>query len=845
VALPGGDEVSALAGRINSMLSDLERTEQSRERNQRYMQAVAEAAQLLLVPGPDIPYEPFLRLLGEAAGASWVYVHLVVRREADELYVSERAEWHAGGQPFEAGSPRFQGFPVRASGFQRWLVTLGQGQPINGLVADFPAEERAVLEPEGITAILALPLTVDGTLEGFIGFDQRGTTHAWDASLVDLLRAAAADLSQALKRQTAEADLRRLKEFNEGIVRGVGDGLVMEDATGTMTFVNPAAERLLGYTAAELLGAHWRLIVAPQEVERVQSETNRRPGGLAGHYETQLVHKLGHEIPVLVSARPFFQEGAFVGVLTAFADITARVRAEAETQAWKQRYDLTVASSGQMVYDYDTADGSIVWGGGTENVLGMTPDELSGGLAQWEELLHPEDRPRALALLAEAEKQAAPHDVQHRLRHKDGSYRWVQDRGFFLSEAGGRPLRMLGMVQDITARKRAEEERDELELQLREAQKLQSIGMLAGGVAHDFNNLLTVILGNTELALERAEPSSALHHELESVHKTAKRAAVLTQQLLAFGRRQILQPRLLDLNALVSDFGDMLGRLIGEHIQLHVELAAGLGSVYADSAALTQVLMGLALNARDAMPPEKGGGELRITTQEVALDSAFADTHPGARPGLYVQLAVIDTGEGMDAATMQHIFEPFFTTKELGKGIGLGLAVVYGIIRQHNGWIDVHSQPGHGTRFDIYLPVKELEAQSGPAPRSRSVLGMQETILVAEDEDGVRELVCGVLQSLGYRVVAASDGREALRLFEADPQAFDLALLDAVMPQLTGVKAYEAMAGIRPNLPVLFVSGYSAEMVGVPPSGPRLRLLQKPFTGTELACAVREILAEV
>jgi CheY-like chemotaxis protein len=255
--------------------------------------------------------------------------------------------------------------------------------------------------------------------------------------------------------------------------------------------------------------------------------------------------------------------------------------------------------------------------------------------------------------------------------------------------------------------------------------------------------------------------------------------------------------------------------------------------------------MGLALNARDAMPPEKGGGELRITTQEVALDSASADTHPGAKPGLYVQLAVIDTGEGMDAATMQHLFEPFFTTKEVGKGSGLGLAVVYGIIRQHNGWIDVHSQPGHGTRFDIYLPVREPGAQEGPAPRSRSVLGMQETILVAEDEDGVRELVCGVLQSLGYRVVAASDGREALRLFEADPQGFDLALLDAVMPQLTGVKAYAAMAGIRPNLPVLFVSGYSAEMVGVPPAGPRLRLLQKPFAGTELARAVREILAEV
>ncbi len=844
VTASGQDEVGALAGRINSMLSSLERAEQARARSQCYMQAVAEAAQLLLAPGPDIPYEAFLSLLGEAAGASRVYVLLVVRREADELYVSEQAEWHAGGEPFEAGSPRFQDFPVRAKGFQRWLVTLEQGQPINGLVADFPAEERAVLEPEGITAVLALPLTVDGVLQGFIGFDQRGARHAWDASLVDLLRAAAADLSQALKRQTAEGELRRLKEFNEGIVRGVGDGLMMEDATGTMTFVNPAVERLLGYTAAELLGAHWRLIVAPEEIKRVQDQTERRRGGVAGQYETCLLHKDGHEIPVLVSAQPLFQEGEYAGALTAFADITARVRAEAETQAWKQRYDLTVASSGQIVYDYDTTNGSIVWGGGTENVLGMTAEEMSGGMKQWEEMLHPEDRPWVLPLLAKAEMQAAPFDAEYRLRHKDDSYRWVRDRGFFVPQAEGRSLRMLGMLQDITARKRAEEERDKLEQQLREAQKMQAIGMLAGGVAHDFNNLLTVILGNTELSLERAEPSSVLRHELESVHKTAKRAAALTQQLLAFGRRQILQPRLLDLNALVSGFGGMLGRLIGEQIQWHLELAPGLRGVYADPTALTQVLMNLALNARDAMPPDKGGGELRITTQEVALDSAFADTHPGAKPGPHVQLAVIDTGRGMDANTLGRLFEPFFTTKELGKGSGLGLAVVYGIIRQHNGWIDVHSRPGGGTRFDIYLPVQELEELNGPAPRLGGTLGGQETILVAEDEDGVRELACGVLQSFGYRITAASDGREALRLFEADPQGFDLVLLDAVMPQLTGVKAYEAMSEIRPGLPALFVSGYSPEMVGLPAAGPRVRVLQKPFTGTELARAVRETLGE-
>jgi len=844
ITTSGQDEVGALAGRINAMLAGLERAQQARKRNQGYMQALAEAAQVLLAQESEIPYEPFLRLLGEAAGASRVYVYLLMRREGEELYVDEAAEWHANGRPFEAGSPRFQDFAVRAHGFERWLETLAGGQSINGPVADFPAAERAVLEAEGISAVLALPLNVDGVLEGFIGFDQRGTIDPWDPELVDLLRAAAADLSQALKRQRAEAELEQLKEFNEGIVRGMEDGLILEDASGTITFVNPALERLVGYTSAELLGRHWSLIVAPQEVERVQSQTQQRPGGTCGRYEARLRHKDGHEIPVLVSARPMFQEGKFCGVLTAFADITARVQAEAQTQAWKQRYDLTVASSGQIVYDYDTADGSIVWGGGIERVLGLTPAEMSGGLRRWEEMLHPEDRPRATALLSEAEKLAAPYDVQYRMRHKDGSYRWLHDRGFFVTQAEGRPPHMLGMLQDITARKRAEEERDKLEMQLREAQKMQSIGMLAGGVAHDFNNMLTVILGNTELALTRAEPASTLQRELEAVQKTAKRAAALTQQLLAFSRRQILQPRPVDLNALVSDLAHMLGRLIGEHIQLQLELAPKLGEVYADPAALTQALMNLTLNARDAMPPDKGGGELRIATHAVMPDAAFYEAHPEAKRGAYAKLSVIDNGEGMDATTMQHLFEPFFTTKELGKGSGLGLAVVYGIVRQHNGWINVHSQPGRGTRFDVYLPVQKPDGGAGRLSRSRTVLGGQETILVAEDEEGVRELTQGLLQSLGYRVKAARDGREALEAFAANPHGFDLAVLDAIMPHLSGVKAYQAMSGIRRDLPVLFVSGYSPEMIGMPACGPRLRLLQKPFTRTELAHAVRDMLAE-
>lgn len=379
-------------------------------------------------------------------------------------------------------------------------------------------------------------------------------------------------------RKRMEEELRHLKEFNEGIVQGIAEGLLLEDVDGIITFVNPALEELLGYTAAELVGWHWRKIVPPEEQQRVQDQVRQRPAGVSSTYETQLQRKDGSRVPVLISARPLFENSAFVGVLTA--------------------------------------------------------------------------------------------------------------------------------VTDLTEYKKGEEEQHRLEEQLRQAQKMEAIGQLAGGVAHEFNNLLTVVLGNTELAMSELPPADPLYKRFSAIHNAAMRGARLTQQLLAYSRRQILQPRLLDVNAVVRDFVEMAGRLIGVDITLQLALAPELKLVQADPGALQHVLMNLVVNARDAMPE---GGTLHIRTAQVLLDETHCQSHPEAQPGEYVRLTVADTGVGMDENTKNHLFEPFFTTKGVGKGTGLGLPMTYGIVKEHGGFIEVFSQVGEGTRIEVYLPVAALD----------------------------------------------------------------------------------------------------------------------------------------
>jgi nitrogen-specific signal transduction histidine kinase/ActR/RegA family two-component response regulator len=383
---------------------------------------------------------------------------------------------------------------------------------------------------------------------------------------------------------------------------------------------------------------------------------------------------------------------------------------------------------------------------------------------------------------------------------------------------------------------RNEAQREQLEGQLRQSQKMEALGRLAGGVAHDFNNLLTVIKGHSELLLDRMKVADAFYGSTQQIMKTADRAASLTRQLLAFSRMQVLQPKILDLNTLVADMSKLLRRLVREDIEFSFRLGDSLGRVKADPGQIEQVLLNLTVNASDAMPQ---GGKLTIETRKLKVDAAYALARPPLRLGHYVQLVVTDTGHGMDAATMSRIFEPFFTTKESGKGTGLGLATVYGVVSQSGGFIWVESSPGNGARFEIYLPrVSEKEEAVSYERASGRSRGGSETVLVVEDEDEVRALASEFLSSAGYSVLTAKDGLEALEISERLGGAIQLLLTDVVMPKMRGTELAQEMKARFPRLRVVYMSGYLEQDPCCAAILEKAIVLQKPFSRDSL---VREI----
>jgi two-component system, cell cycle sensor histidine kinase and response regulator CckA len=418
---------------------------------------------------------------------------------------------------------------------------------------------------------------------------------------------------------------------------------------------------------------------------------------------------------------------------------------------------------------------------------------------------------------------------------KDGSEYWVELNIVPVADTQGHFTHMISVQREVT-------ERRQLEEQLRQSQKMDAVGQLAGGVAHDFNNILVVITGYSELLLERhLEANHPWRREIEQIQKAGERAAALTRQLLAFSRKQIFQLEVHNLNEIVTDIETMLRRLIGEDIGLTTVLDPALATVKADRGQIEQVLLNLVVNARDAMPQ---GGKLTIETANAELDQAYALRHLDVKPGAYVMLAVSDTGIGMSAETQVRIFEPFFTTKEPGKGTGLGLATVYGIVKQSGGTLWVYSEPGHGTTFKIYLPqLRESIPLAEPDKGRPAAPQGAETILLVEDEAMVRELICTVLTKQGYTVLEASDGSAALRLNERHPDAIHLLLTDVVMPHMSGRELAEFLGPLRPQMKILYMSGYTDDAIirhGV--LEPGVDLLQKPFTPVNLARKVREML---
>jgi PAS domain S-box-containing protein len=498
----------------------------------------------------------------------------------------------------------------------------------------------------------------------------------------------------------------------------------------------------------------------------------------------------------------------------------------------EERYRLLIDSIGDAVFLMDLDDRIVFANRRAVDLTGYHEAELLGRSALT--LLTPEGAREVGTRLAASRDGAgvAPvHDV--RLVRQDGRKLWVDvTLSSVLKES--RVVGRLGVLHDTTEKKHLED-------QLRQSQKMEAIGRLAGGVAHDFNNLLAVIMGYSDLLRSALGRRDRLARDVEEIRRASERATALTQQLLAFSRNQILQPQIVEVNALVGNMAEMLRRLIGEDVELELRLDPEAGRVSGDPGQLEQVLMNLAVNARDAMPR---GGRLTLETQAVELDAAYVESSPGCAPGPHVRLAIHDTGCGIPPEVQAHLFEPFFTTKEPGRGTGLGLSTVYGIVKQHHGHIEVESQVERGTTFRIHLPRVEAEAGTEARPAgSRGQPGGTETIVVVEDESALRDLIGRILEHSGYTVITAADGLEALEAIKAHDGGIDLVITDLVMPRLGGRELAARLRDSHPKTRVLYLSGYSAESVEKPgePS-PDARLLQKPFTPAALLQATREVL---
>jgi two-component system, cell cycle sensor histidine kinase and response regulator CckA len=643
------------------------------------------------------------------------------------------------------------------------------------------------------------------------------------------------------ERKTAEVALRQSELFNREIIAGAREGLIVYDRQWRYQVWNPFMEELTGLPASDLLGKVAIEVFPHLGEQHVDEMLSHALAGETVHAPDSRYHvePTGKSGWVSAIYSPHFgPTGEIIGVIGMVRDITETRRAEAELRKAYQQIRLLTNNLEEAVMAYDMDRRLIYANPAIEHLTGFSFDELqTGPFLLW---VHPDDRERMLGLWADLFKGGSFQEVEYQVRTADGRVKWAESSFGPLRDESGRQIGVQGSQRDVTTRKNAQEERAGLTEQLQQAQKLESLGRLAGGIAHDFNNLLTVINGYSDVVLSRLRDRDPLRNPLSEIRKAGGRAAALTQQLLAFSRKQVTAPRPMDLNRLISDTQSMFERLLGEDIDLTARLAPDLGLIEADDSQFHQVLMNLLLNARDAMP---SGGALVIETANVELDEESAAAYHGVQPGQYVSLAVTDTGAGMSEEVKRHIFEPFYTTKGEGKGTGLGLSTVYGIVRQCGGWIFVDSEPGCGSSFRIVAPRVAAEAAAQLAPPVPSTLNGYETVLVVEDQDEVRAFVVDLLRGYGYQVLEAATGMEALELAQRYKEPIHLLLTDAVMPRMTGKELVERLQPLRPDTSVLYMSGHPDNVIAH--SGvldPGLDYISKPFSPDELAAKIRAVL---
>ncbi|MDP2319875.1 MAG: response regulator [Acidobacteriota bacterium] len=611
--------------------------------------------------------------------------------------------------------------------------------------------------------------------------------------------------------------------------------LLALDVDGRVTLANRYACATLGWEEQDLIGREWAECLPERDRAWFRERFLRMLTGEFALAENPVLTRSGAarliEWRNTVLRDP---NGHVTGTFSSGSDITDRTAAvdALKVATERTRYALEIANVG--IWDADYPTGAMRWSAILESQYGLAPDEFGGTLESFIARIHPEDQAAARTALEQGAKSGADFSIHNRALLPDGSLRWLHNTGRFQLGSDGLPGRGVGISQDVT-------ERRLLEAQHLQANKMEAVGQLAAGVAHDFNNLLTVIVGFTELVGETVEPGSKNATDLDEVLKAAQRATELTRQLLAFSRQQVLDPMPLDVNALITDMSRMLKRLIGADIAVALVLAPELAPALADRSQIEQVVMNLAVNARDAMP---NGGVLTIETADADIENSPFH-HETVMADTYVMVSVSDTGTGMTKETERRIFEPFFTTKPTGKGTGLGLSTTYGIVKQSKGYIWVYSELGHGTTFRVYLPraagaavaVAPIPVATAPAKRP------SETVLLVEDEPGVRDLARRILVRAGYRVIEANNGNDGERMYHSHAGAIALVVTDVVMPGCGGPELVQRLLQTNPALRYLYMSGYSEHSLIKLADLDRSRpIVHKPFTAVNLLSRLREAL---
>ncbi len=628
-------------------------------------------------------------------------------------------------------------------------------------------------------------------------------------------------------RRRTEEDLRRLAS----IVTCSDDAIIGKTLEGIITSWNAGAERIYGYSAKDAIGRSVSMLVPINHQDEIPEMLERlKRGEIIDHFETLRVRKDGKEFNIEITASPIRDAMEnVVGASTIGRDISERKRHERDLS----RLAALVESSNDAIIG-KTLDGIITdWNIGAQRIYGYSSAEIVGKSIN---TIFSPDHYAEITEMMERIKSGEIVEKSDTIHvRQDGKKIHVALTLSPIKDSVGQVIGVSTVARDITESKRLEEV-------LRQAQKMEAVGQLAGGVAHDFNNLLGVTLGYSELLLKRLGLNDPQRKDVEEIQKAGMRAALLTGQLLAFSRKQVLQPKVLNLNAVVAGAGKLLQRLIGENIELRVALNPAIGQVKADAGQLEQIIMNLAVNSRDAMP---AGGKLTIEISNVELDQQYAAQHASTLPGPHVMLAVTDSGCGMDAKTKAHIFEPFFTTKEAGKGTGLGLATVYGIVKQSGGSVWVYTEPGIGTTFKIYLPRVDQVPEAEPLiDTAENVERGSRTVLIVEDDPALLQVTCRSLEEVGYAILAARSPTEAIYISEIHKGTIHLMVTDVIMPGLSGDQLASQLSALRPEMKVLYVSGYTDDTIarhGV--LEPGLAFLQKPFSPRALALKVSEVLA--